>query len=84
MKRLIVLAPAALLVLAGCATDPNARYARADCKVAPLSSSFGAPKRVDPLAQKQAEMDLASSSYRMRNLNRPGFNNVEEALRDCY
>jgi uncharacterized lipoprotein YajG len=84
MKRLFVFAPAALLMLAGCATDPNAQYAKADCKVAPLSSSFGAPKPVSTLAQRQAEMDLASSGYRMRNLNRPGFNNVEEALRDCY
>jgi hypothetical protein len=44
----------------------------------------GTYKAPDKLAQRQAEADLASSPYRMRLLNRPGFNNVEDALRDCY
>ena len=85
MKYRYALAPVALLALAGCATDGSTQYAKADCKVAPLESGgYGKTKQASTLAQRQAEMDLATSSYRMRNLNRPGMNTVEDALRDCY
>ena len=80
----------AALGLAGCATTDggNDRYAKADCKVYPITteSSTGvrAPKS-DSIEQRAAEADLASSGYRFRNLQRNGmaYNNVEELLRDC-
>jgi hypothetical protein len=40
---------------------------------------------IDPLDQRLAEMQLASSDYRFDQLHRRGMfnNNVEDALRDC-
>lgn len=80
----------AALTLAGCATDDNARYARADvkCKVYPIETATiagGTPKNIDPLKQKQAQAWLGTSDYRLRTLARdgPGMNNIEDALRDC-
>jgi hypothetical protein len=86
MKVLQLLACSAIVGLAGCATAPE-QYAQNDCKIVPMkpgyiSGTYKAPD--DKLAQRQAEMDLASTPYRMRLLNRPGFNNIEDALRDCY
>jgi hypothetical protein len=83
---------AAALGLAGCAvteTPENAvPLAAADCKVAPasLASSTGArPRRADSLDQRYAEMQLATSDYRMKRLQQPlgATSNVEDALRDC-
>lgn len=88
MTRTFVLAAAAL-ALGACAhlDDPDAKLARADCKIAPLtlaSATGGKPRQVDPLEQRYAEMQLASSEYRWRSYGRNGpFNNVEDALRDC-
>jgi len=81
----------AILVLAGCASQQAAqeplRMANADCKVLPSttdSSTGNPPKHVTELQQKFAQADLATSSYRMRNLQaNPANNNVEDALRDC-
>ncbi|HUP30520.1 MAG TPA: hypothetical protein VM122_10140 [Usitatibacter sp.] len=88
MKRLFSLA--AIAALGGCATTPdNMQLADASCKVAPLQvgrlSGTNRPQRVDPLDQRWAEMQLASSDYRFRALARNGAygSNVEEALRDC-
>src|SRR4051812_49600811 len=84
---LVVATP--LLALAGCATvqDPTP-LARADCRIAPITtaSATGArPRRADPLDQRYAEMQLATSDYRMRRLQQPlgATSNVEDALRDC-
>jgi hypothetical protein len=84
MKALYFI-PVALLGLAGCAsTGDNAQYAKRECKVVPAQpASITGPRHVDPLAQREAEMDLATSSYRMRNIQRFP-NNIEDALRDCY
>ena len=91
MKKALLALPAlAMLVLAGCATDggTNNQYARADCKVYPITtmSSTGvrAPK-ADSLEQRAAEADLATSGYRFRNLARtgPANNNVEDIIRNC-
>lgn len=87
MKRILLLA--AIAITAGCATtNDNMQLAQADCKVAPVTTASiagGKPRRVDPLDQRWAEMQLASSDYRFRQLHRYGaFNsNIEEALRDC-
>ena len=86
-----LLAAFAAFALAGCATlqDENAvPVARADCKVAPVTTASATgvrPRRVDPLDQRYAEMQLATSDYRMRRLQQPlgAMNNVEDALRDC-
>ena len=81
----ILLAAAA----AGCAHLQNETpVAAVDCKVAPLTtaSATGArPRQVDPMDQRYAEMQLASSDYRMKRLQQPlgAMSNVEDALRDC-
>ena len=81
----------ALLGAAACAqmeTD-TPTLARSECKVAPITTASAAgarPRRVDPLDQRWAEMQLASSDYRMHRLQQPlgaVNNNIEEALRDC-
>src|SRR4051812_8314213 len=76
--------------VAGCATtdEQNLPVARADCRIAPITtaSATGArPRRVDPMDQRYAEMQLATSDYRMKRLQQPlgAMNNVEDALRDC-
>ena len=88
MNRFLALA--AIAALGGCASTPdNMQLADASCKVAPLQvgrlSGTSRPQRVDPLDQRWAEMQLASSDYRLRALARNGPYNstVEEALRDC-
>ena len=83
-----ILLAAVVAVAAGCATTENTQVAQAECKVAPITTASIAgarPKRVDPLDQRWAEMQLASSDYRFRQLQRHGAfnNNIEEALRDC-
>jgi hypothetical protein len=86
MKRLLSLAFAALA--AGCATTDSTQLAQADCRIVPITPATIAgarPRNVDPLDQRWAEMQLASSDYRYRQLRRHGAfdNTVEEALRDC-
>lgn len=86
MKSFIALSAAAL-ALAGCATQPE-QVAALDCKVHPIVTSNVAGTRkpsTDSLDQRYAEMQLATSDYRFRNLRQNGYNmnNVEDALRDC-
>lgn len=76
------------LALAGCANSGDTRVASADCKVMPLTTASAtgrAPKNVGPLEQRWAEMQLANSEYRQRQLRERGMidNTVEQALRDC-
>lgn len=76
------------LALAGCASSGDTRVASADCKVMPLATASAtgrAPKNVSPLEQRWAEMQLANSDYRQRQLQERGMigNTVEDALRDC-
>ena len=87
MKSLLFVASVALL--AGCASYGDNQYAKADCKVAPITTQSATgvrPSRVDSLAQRDAEMQLATTDFRRRELARNGLvnNNVEQALRDCY
>ena len=87
MKRLLLLATFAV---AGCATSgDNVQLAKAECKVAPITTASIAgarPRAVDRLDQRWAEMQLASSDYRFQQLRRhgPANNNIEDALRDCW
>ena len=81
---------AAALFAAGCASqDVQVSQAPVTCKVAPITTASAtdssAKKPVSALRQREAEMDLASSQYRMQQLNRNGIfnNNVEDALRNC-
>jgi hypothetical protein len=88
MKALLALS-AALVAVAGCATQGNTQVARADCKVYPATTASAAGVRapeVDSIRKRAAEADLATSGYRFRNLARNGVagNNVEDILRDCY
>ena len=76
------------LALAGCASSGDTRVASADCKVMPLATASAtgrAPKNVSPIEQRWAEMQLANSEYRQRQLQDRGMidNTVEQALRDC-
>ncbi len=85
MKHLLALSAFAVIAVAGCASQGDAQLAKADCKIAPITTASvagGKPKQVDRLSQRQAEADLRSSSYRRSRLADP-FSNVEEALRDC-
>jgi outer membrane lipoprotein SlyB len=89
-KALLALPVLATLALAGCATDGNTnnQYARADCKVYPITTmSYTGVRdpKVDSLDQRAAEGDLAGSSYRFRSLarNGPANNNLEDIIRDC-
>ena len=85
MKTPFVLA--ATLLAAGCATQGDVQVAQADCKVMPATTTSVAGRKpnVSPLEQRYAEMQLATSEYRMRQLRERGMamNNVEDALRDC-
>ena len=88
MKSVLTLAAAALL--AGACATPDTQVAQADCKVQrPTTSTYAATGRSttpDRLDQRYAEMQLAASDFRMRQLNSRGLsptNTVEQALRDC-
>ena len=89
MKTVLILSTA--LLAAGCATTENAQVAQADCKLTrPTTSSYAATGRstrpYDSLDQRYAQMQLAASSFRMRELQAraSGPNNtVEQALREC-
>ena len=85
--RMLIALPA-LVLAAGCATQGDTQLAAADCKVYPITTASVAGARtpkVDPIEQRFAEMQLASSDYRFRNLRQNAYNmnNVEDALRDC-
>ena len=87
MKGIAVLSILALAA-AGCATQGDTRVAQADCKVVPITTASAAgraPKRLAPIEQRYAEMQLANSEYRRRQLQERGLidNNIEQALRDC-
>lgn len=79
---------AAALAASGCAASGDTRVAAADCRVVPITTAGAtgrAPRALSPLEQRAAEMDLARSDYRRRQLEERGpiDNTVEEALRDC-
>jgi hypothetical protein len=81
------IAIATLLLVSGCAAQGETQVAQADCKVYPVTTASVAGRKpnVSPLEQRHAEMQLATSEYRMRQLRERGHdnNNVEDALRDC-
>lgn len=77
-----------LVAAAGCASPGDTRMAAADCKVVPVTTASAAgraPRNLSPIEQRYAEMQLANSEYRRRQLQERGLidNNVEQALRDC-
>ena len=78
---------AAMLLAAGCASQGDVQVAQAECKVLPITTTSVAGRKpnVSPLEQRYAEMQLATSEYRMRHLRErgPGLNTVEDALHDC-
>ena len=76
------------LALAGCAAPGDTKVAAADCKVYPITTASAAgraPKNVSPIEQRWAEMQLAGTDYRQRQLQERGMvgNTLEDALRDC-
>ena len=81
------IAVAAMLLAAGCASQGDTRVAQADCKVYPVTTASATGVRkpnVSGLEQRHAEMQLANTEYRMRQLRERGYDgNVEQALRDC-
>jgi PBP1b-binding outer membrane lipoprotein LpoB len=85
--KALLAACAAAFLLAGCASDPNVQVAKAECKIAPVTtaSAAGKTRPVSDIERRAAEMDLARSQYRFENLARNGMdpNLVEDALRDC-
>ncbi len=91
MKTPFALSAALAIALAGCAAQETqvaqeAQVAKADCKIAPITtrSVTGKPAPVTELDRRYAEMQLGTSDYRRRQLDRNGPNNtVEDALKDC-
>jgi hypothetical protein len=89
MKTVLALS-AALLACAGCATT-DTQLAQAECKTTrPTTSTYAATGRstrpYDALDQRYAQMQLAASDLRFRELATRGMgptNTIEEALRDC-
>src|SRR5258705_4706868 len=73
MKPLFAISALAL-VLAGCASQEYTQVAQADCKVYPITTTSvtGNKPEVSSIRQRAAEADLATSSYRFRNLGRNG------------
>ncbi|HEX6633594.1 MAG TPA: hypothetical protein VF038_06475 [Usitatibacter sp.] len=85
MKKLVALSISAL-ALAACATEGDTQVAQADCRVAPVVTADSSLRkdRVTDLDRRYAEMQLATSDYRLRNLQRnPGQSNLEDALDGC-
>jgi hypothetical protein len=89
MKMLLALSVSAA-VLCACADTGDTRYAQNDCKVAPVvtttDSSLRKDQQITDLDRRYAEMQLATSNYRLRQLQRnPGYsqNNIEQSLADC-
>lgn len=90
MKTAFALA-ATLTLAAGCATQDVqvAQAPAATCKVAPITTASATEasvkKPVSEIRQREAQMDLALTQYRFRNLERQGLfmNNVEDAIGDC-
>jgi hypothetical protein len=86
MKKLLAVSALAALVAAGCATQGD-YVAQADCKIAPITTASyaGKPKPASSIEQRYAEMQLASTDYRRRQLAERGRvnNTVEDALYDC-
>lgn len=84
----ITTALAVALAASGCAASGDTQVAAADCRVVPLTTAGAtghAPRAVSPIEQRAAEMDLARTEYRQRQLRERGIhdNIVEDALRDC-
>jgi hypothetical protein len=85
MKNLVALSISAW-ALAACATEGDTQVAQADCRVAPVVTADSSLRkdRVTDLDRRYAEMQLATSDYRLRNLQRnPGQSNLEDALDGC-
>jgi hypothetical protein len=89
MKLLVALSISAA-VLCACADTGEAQYAQNDCKVAPVitttDSSLRKDRQITDLDRRYASMQLATSDFRMRELQRnPAYsqNNIEQSLRDC-
>jgi len=81
---------AAAMLAAGCASqDVQVAQVPVSCKVAPITTASATDtstkKSVSAIRQREAEMDLANTQYRMQQLNRNGIfnNNVEDAIRGC-
>jgi hypothetical protein len=89
LRRIAMKTPlgiAVLVLAAGCATQGDTQVAQAECKVYPITTASAAGRKpnASPLEQRHAEMQLASSDYRMRQLRERGYDgNVEQSLRDC-
>jgi hypothetical protein len=90
MKSVLSLSAVALLAGA-CATTGDTQLAQAECKATrPTTATYAATGRstrpYDRLDQRFAEMQLAASDLRFRELATRGMgptNTIEEALRDC-
>lgn len=84
MNILVALSTSAL-VLAACATEQDTQLAQADCRVAPVVTADSSLRkdRVTDLDRRYAEMQLASSDFRMRQLRHDPTNPVEESLAGC-
>lgn len=93
MNKLMIVSPILALLLAGCTSEPQRVASSAPCKVAPIEefgsiSSFGGPRArpLKPLDQEYAQMQLRSTPFYRRELDRRGYadNTLADSVRDCY
>jgi len=89
MSKILQLVLLTSLILPGCATieQPDTKVATAECKVVPYqtASLAGNKRPASDIEKRQASGQLATSSYRMAQLQSPMGQTglVEQALRDC-
>jgi uncharacterized lipoprotein YbaY len=90
MRYPLVISALAAVALAGCATQSPDQYAKAECKIKPITATSVTDGKhmqsVSPERERMAQMELAHTQYRMQQLREKGLvnNNLEDALNDCY
>jgi uncharacterized lipoprotein YbaY len=89
MRYPLVISALAAVALAGCATQSPDQYAKAECKIKPITATSVTDGKhmqaVSPERERMAQMELAHTQFRAQELMRKGMvnNNLEEALYDC-
>jgi hypothetical protein len=91
MRYPLIVSALAAVALAGCAQmqDGGQQYAKAECKVKPITTTSPTDGKtrqaVSPERERMAQMELAHTQYRAQQLQRQGLanNNVEDALYGC-
>ena len=90
MRYPLILSALAAFAIAGCATEGPDQYAKAECKIKPITTTSVTDGKhmqpVSPERERMAQMEAAHTQYRAQQLRQNGLvnNNLEDALNDCY